>query len=411
MKGATFAACLSLLLCACLSSGQMTPDLKVLYGSHQWFALRDALRAKPAPIFYHAILDDAFNDTLPAEQLLRAVIRSDPKSAEAAEARQKMEDIYQRAGQYRRLLAIIDEELAAKPDDDSLKRDRATIAAFPWDQATVRRRFSKLPYEALDGGVFIPVSVDGKSGEYAVDTDANMSLLSESEAARLGLTVHALAADARRVQGVAGVQALYRTADADEVTVGNLRLKHVAFLILPDNQKPFVDLPPGKRGIIGLPVLLAFQTMRWSADGTFEVDFGPQSRDVTKSNLCFDGADPIVQVEFQQRKVEFIADTGDQESELFTSFASNFPEFVDKSGKKQSLRVTGVDGSVEVPGVILPEVNLYIGGFATLLRSAHVELQQTAANSRWFYGRVGMAIFHQAHQVTFDFHAMTLTLN
>jgi hypothetical protein len=255
------------------------------------------------------------------------------------------------------------------------------------------------------------LSINGKSGEYAVDTGANMSLLSESEADRLGLTVHSLAADARKLQGVAGAAALYRTADADELTIGNIRLKHVAFLILSDEQEPFSDLPLGKRGIIGLPVLLAFQTMRWSIDGTFEVDFASQSRDVDKSNLCFDGPDPIVEVEFQGRNLEFIADTGDQRSELFSSFAKDFPEFVDKFGKKQTLRVTGVDGSVEVPGVILPDVSLRIGGFAAVIRSARVELQQTATNSRSFYGRAGMAIWRQAHQVTFDFRAMRLSIN
>jgi hypothetical protein len=134
-------------------------------------------------------------------------------------------------------------------------------------------------------------------------------------------------------------------------------------------------------------------------------------RDIARSNLCFDGSDPITEVEFQKRQLEFIADTGDQGSDLFSPFAKDFAPFIDKFGKKQSLRVTGMDGSVEVPGIILPEVTLRVGGFPAVLHSARVELQQTAQNSQWYYGRVGVAIYRQAHQVTIDFQSMTLSLN
>ncbi len=371
------------------------------------------MRAKPSSAFYEAVIDAAFNDPAHAEKLLRAVIQADPKSADAAESRQMLEDIFYRAGQYRRLLAELDEELRDKPDDAGLKTSRATVAAFPWDQSTAELHPSTVHSNAVpgNGNLFIPVSINGKPGEYIVDTDMNMSTLSESEARRIGLTVRNTTHDAGKYRGAAGVQAGYRTTVADELTVGSVRLKHVAFIVVPDDHKPFADLPLGKRGIIGIPVLLAFQTIRWSADGTFEIAFPSGPRDIAKSNLCFDGLDPITEVEFRQRKLEFIADTGDQGSELLSPFARDFAPFINKFGKKQSLQVNGMDGSVEVPGVILPEVILRVGGFPSVLHSARVELQKTAQNSQWYYGRVGMAIYRQAHRVTIDFQSMSLSLN
>jgi hypothetical protein len=86
------------------SANEPAGDLHALYNSHQWFALRDAMHAEPGPALYRAALAGAFNDPSQAEKLLRAVVRTDPKSTDAAEARQKLEDLYQRAGQYRRLL-------------------------------------------------------------------------------------------------------------------------------------------------------------------------------------------------------------------------------------------------------------------------------------------------------------------
>jgi hypothetical protein len=387
------------------------PDLKRLYDAHQWFQLRDAMRAKPDSTFYQAVLANAFNDHTRAEALLRAVIHANPQSDDAAASWQGLEDVFFRSGRYQHALTVTNEELRSKPDNAGLKGDRATFEAFPKDQSTAQREFSRFAYTTVDGGVFIPVSINGKSGDFAMDTDADMSVLSESEATRLGLAVRDSTHDVPKLQGAAGVQAGYRTAVADELIVGKVRLNHVAFLVLPDGQKPFADLPPGERGIIGIPVLLAFQTIRWTADGTFEIAFPPGPRDIAGSNLCFDGSDPITEVEFQKRHLEFIADTGDQGSDLFSPFAKDFAHFIDKFGKKQSLRVTGMDGSVEVPGIILPEVTLRVGGFPAVLHSARVELRQTAQNSQWYYGRVGMAIYRQAHQVTIDFRSMTLSLN
>lgn len=413
MQRAAVALSLLLTLSVCSADDLGAPDLKTLYDAHQWFQLRDAMRTKPgpAPAFYQAVLANAFNDPTRAETLLRAVIHANPQSDDTAAAWQGLEDVFFRSGRYQHALMVTNQELRSEPNDAGLKGDRATLEAFPEDQSTVERKFSRLGYTTIDGGVFIPVSINGKLGDYAMDTDANMSVLSESEAGRLGLSVRDATHDVPKLRGAAGVQAGYRNAVADELIVGKVRINHVAFIVLPDNQKPFADLPPSKRGILGIPVLLAFQTIRWTADGTFEIAFPSGPRDIARSNLCFDGSDPITEVEFQKRQLEFIADTGDQGSELLSPFARDFATLLDKFGKKQSLRVTGMDGSVEVPGVILPEVILRVGGFPSVLHSARVELQQTALNSQWYYGRVGMAIYRQAHQVTIDFQSMTLSLN
>jgi hypothetical protein len=86
-------------------------------------------------------------------------------------------------------------------------------------------------------------------------------------------------------------------------------LAHVAFLGVPDLQQPFVDLPPGKRAILGLPLLLALKTIRWNKDGTIEVG-ASSKRKIHGTDICFDDLTAITEVEFQSRKLEFALDSG-----------------------------------------------------------------------------------------------------
>jgi hypothetical protein len=84
-----------------------------------------------------------------------------------------------------------------------------------------------------------------------------------------------------------------RTTVVDELQIGATILRHIAFLVVGDDQQPFVDLAPDERGVLGIPVLLAFGAFRWTADGAFEIDVPTSHRDRREANLCFDGATPV----------------------------------------------------------------------------------------------------------------------
>src|SRR5579864_3546955 len=51
-----------------------------------------------------------------------------------------------------------------------------------------------------------------------------------------------------------------------------------------------------------------------------------------------------------------------------------------------------------------------IGGFSTTLKSVGVLLKLTTDASKFFAGNLGIDLLQQAHKTTFDFRAMTLTL-
>jgi heme/copper-type cytochrome/quinol oxidase subunit 2 len=384
------------------------PHLKALYDGHRWFELRDALRKTNGPAFYRGASACAFGDLRTCEKSLNSVIGSAPHSAQSGEAHAILEAAYLRTGQYKKALSQVQARLAINPDDEDAKNDYAllaTLGKFP-DQSVSRQVSSRIPWEIEHSGYTVPLSINGRPATYAFDTGAGLSVLSESEAKRLGLTVQESGA---KSGNMAGGHIAVRTAVADELAIGEFRLRHVAFLVFRDDQEPFASTPAGRRGLIGLPVMLALGTFRWNATGSFEIGFRPLAEETAQSNLCFDGGAPATEVEFQDHKLPFFLDTGAEETYLFRPFAEAFPSVV-SSGKKESQEVMGVGQTKNVDSLVLPEVQLRVGGLATSLRSARVLLHETGQGSLRYSGNLGVDLLRQAQSATFDFKSMTLTL-
>src|SRR4026207_1097361 len=131
-----------------------------------------------------------------------------------------------------------------------------------------------------------------------------------------------------KAQGSAGLFASYQIAVADLITVGNFHIRNVAFLVFPDIQEPWNDLQPGERGALGISVLLAIQTARFSKDGTLEIGFPAKGGSVQQANLCFGGPLPLVAGECGGRPVTLVLDTGAEETSLWPMFAKDFASVI-----------------------------------------------------------------------------------
>jgi len=391
-----------------------TPEsnLKALLDSHKWFELRDAVSKPGASALYKCAVACAFGDVKQALKEADSVIKSSPKSEEAYQAHNLLTHLYYRSGRYRQALQQLNQMLAIKPENASDQAGRKVFQALGGspEQSVSRRGFSRMHYEVKLGNPFTTLSVNGKPAKYMLDTGMNVSAMSESEAKRVGLAFQPLASDAPKAQGSAGLFANYRIAVADLIQVGNFYIRNVAFLVFPDAQEPWGDLQPGERGALGISVLHAIQTARFSKDGTLEIGFPSKGGSVQQANLCFEGALPLVAAECGGRRVTLVLDTGAEETSLWPMFAKDFASVIDASGKKDSKEIRGVGGALEIEAVTLPEVMLKIGTFETILRPAPILLQETLPASKDYHGLLGWTLLQQAGQVAFDFKSMKLTL-
>ncbi|MBV8072746.1 MAG: aspartyl protease family protein [Acidobacteriaceae bacterium] len=363
---------------------------------------------RPGLHFYRGATEAAFNQIGPARKYLEAVIRTAPHSEDAYAAHELLASLYFRNGLYHKAFLQIEAMLREKPTAEDAKNMHPLFKALSQsDQAVSRRKPSTLPLRLEQGNLYLPVTIGGKQATYILDTGANFSLLSESEAKRLGLLVRDVNT---QIGDSSGAHVGMRVAVAKDLFLGNLHLKNVAFGVLPDTQPPFAGLPVGLRGLLGIPVLLAMQTLRWEPKGTFAFGFRPQPKRLSRANLCFEQSFPVTQVVVQHTMLDFTLDTGAVHTVLSLPFAQKFPDLLKASGQKESHLLTGVGGSSSYDSVLLPIVILQVGGQAVSLKPAHVLVKQSSDTSTWAAGNLGMDLLNQARMITIDFHAMTLSL-
>lgn len=372
------------------------------------FELRDSLQGRRAPALYRGILADEFNEPVKANTLLRSVIANAPTSPAAREARKHLVASLAREGGYRDASLQIKAALAIDPHDSEMKQrsDLVSILSQKPDLAVTKYRFSKIQYERyfLRNGhtrLLIPVSINGKAARYVLDTGANISVMSESEAKSMGLEVNR--GDAKLL-GSTGVETPVDAAFAKEVRIGSIEFRNVWFAVYPD---AISGLPPDHQGLIGLPLLIALRTLRWNSKGGLEVGFSPSGNGTIRSNVCFVGNYPYVAGKFENTSLQLLLDTGETQTELGGRFATQFPGLITQ-GKPVTGHARGAGGSTIRHGVELSEIRLRVGGRDMDLKPAYVVLQGSVMDDD--DGTLGIDHLLDTDQGSLDFKSMLLSL-
>ncbi len=382
--------------------------LKILYDGHRWFELREAVRVQPASAFYKGAVASAFNDSHEAEKYLNSAARRARSVEEADEAHGMLAYLYTRLGRSRDALRHLDEMQKLKPGRADVLNARALFSAlgqYP-PQSIRRNRRSVVQCKVSEDGLTLPVSINGRTVEWGLDTGANLTITSEAEARMLGLEVHQVAA---RADDLAGGSSAVRTTIARRFVIGNVEFRNVPMLVLPDTQPPMNDSPAGERGVIGLPVAIAARAFRWCSDGRFEIGPAPHHVSRSEKNLCFDGLAALTRVEAEGKQLEFIFDTGNGGgTQLWQRFADDFAAALRERGRKESKRITQLGGSNMHQAMVLPEFGFRVGGFQATLRPANVFAKPVGNPHQ--HGLLGMDLLTQAREVSVDFDSMSLLL-
>jgi clan AA aspartic protease (TIGR02281 family) len=400
---------IAVLLFAALAHSQVRDSLRSLYDQHRYFELRDAIKGQNASGLYLGTVASAFNDTKRAVKFLNRVIKLEPASENAYEAHEQLAGLYARLGRNREAVQQFDHMLAMRPNSPDVQNDRAVFVGFSRypDQSFGRRHSTTARGGAISKeGLTIPVFVHGKALNWGIDTGANISVISEAEARMLGLSV----GDEQIKFGDSnGGSAAMRTTVVDRLSIGEIEIRNVPFMVIPDSQPPMNDLPPGKRAILGFTFLSALKAIRWTSDGVFEIGFLSGPNENRQTNLWFDGLTPVTRVRFQNRDLDFVFDTGNGAgTQLWSRFSEDYASLLKEHGTKSTRKVTQMGGSQEREIVSLPELQLQVGGFDTVLKPAQVFSRPVGNDSG--YGLLGMDLLTQAGNVRVDFRSMTVSL-
>jgi hypothetical protein len=168
-------------------------------------------------------------------------------------------------------------------------------------------------------------------------------------------------------------------------------------------------LPIGRRGLIGIPIILGVRSLRWSQDGVVEIGKKSASADARRSNLFFDDDHLVIEAELGQRKILATLDTGAQTTDLYENFAKEFANLVNQAGKRDTTEVRGVGHAESFDSITLPELRLNVGDLDVVLRPAHVILKQIGA--KCCVGNFGMDLLKQGRAFKIDFNTMRLDID
>jgi predicted aspartyl protease len=228
-------------------------------------------------------------------------------------------------------------------------------------------------------------------------------MICESEAQRLGLKVEETAT---KVYDISGTTAAIRVTEAPDLWIGKTHLRPVAFLVYPNANEPFVDLPEKHTAVLGIPVLIALGTIRIDKENHFEILPHPSPASAKTIPLAFDGITPITEMSLNGKTLSFTFDTGATHTVLYPPFAAAFPELM-RTGIKKDHKLTGLNGSTTQESVELPSVR-FLFGREVELAPASVLLKTTTGASEWAAGNLGFDLVLQTLPITIDFRAMQL---
>jgi hypothetical protein len=285
------------------------------------------------------------------------------------DARSERVSSYLRSGRYADARRLIDEILRTEARAD-LRNVLAVFGSSP--NMRIRRAPATFACEVSATGVLLPLTVNGRRADWLIDTGANVSVISDAEAARLGLVIRA--SDGRAAD-LAGGSTGVRLAIAKRVTIGRTQLGDVPFLVTPADQMPWKELPPGKQGIAGLPLAIALDALRWTHTGTCYTGSASlrNGSAAPPSNLRYVNLHLVTSVEAEGKTLEFLLDTGNQAgTQLWERFGRDFESVVKERGRPGSVRVTQFGGASERAVVIIPETQLKVGGKNTTLAEGRV---------------------------------------
>ena len=304
--------------CACGAALALkrSEDVWLLH-SERLFTFRDAVSAMKTPSqFDRGALAYVFHDGARAERELLPVARSTPWwSHEGFAAAEMVRNIYDLTG--RNADAVAQYQSLGW---HSLFWDMyffRTLARYG-DLTVAERGESQVPFAVIDNQMYIPLTVNGQPANYQLDTGSSASYLSESEARRLGLKVEPYAS---KVQGYSQVELVTGLAVAAELSVGDFRLRNVPFLLQNDT------VADGD-GILGLPVLLALETLEWGSDGMLRIGFASKAPNPGEANLAFADDNILTTAVFGEGHLDFYLDTGSANTRLYPRFRREHAAFM-----------------------------------------------------------------------------------
>lgn len=412
----------SILLLLLFQSMTLSQTLDELYKNRQYFELKEAVGKKTnSPqagyLFYKAVSANRFNDPKASiNYLLKFLKQKETGGTLFKEGHELLADNYVKTCQYAKAAAAYRylQEKYKAPDDPSAEAAYANLAGLWGALGNAPPQTVVVTADTVVQGsrdkaklLNVPAEISGQKMDFIFDTGANLSTMTVSTAAKLGLKI--IESDVT-VGSSTENKVRSKLAVAPELRLGSIVVRNAVFLVLEDSALSFPQIGYQINAILGFPVMIGFGRMTISKDDKIAVAVAVKSEKTSAGpNMLLDGLMPVVAGEQNGKRMTFTFDTGAVRSKFYAMYYEEASEAARAAATPQKIRSGGAGGVTESPGYKMKDVELTIGGKTARFKEIEVISEKTSERSRYFYGNLGQDLIKQYDKMTLDFRTMRLT--
>ncbi len=246
----------------------------------------------------------------------------------------------------------------------------------------------------------VTVSVNGVGAPWLVDTGAEITVVSNTLARRIGVRPLQGSVTVHTTTGVA----TGNLAIVDRLHIGDAEVENLPVLVLPDAQLEIGDRP-GIQAILGLPVLVAFGRAAWlDAGATLVLGEAAPSPPPESPRLYWheEGIGAPVSTDRGIRGAQL--DTGANETSLRAPAHALLTPAIEASAAYRRGEVGGAGGVMEIDEKVYPKIALDVVGVPMVLKN--VSLDETENEGA---ARLGDDVLGRLSLLSLDFENMRVS--
>lgn len=401
----------ALLLLWCSSLFAADPEqLAQLNRNRRFFELRRALDQTgsdgQATLFYRGVIACRFGHEKEGIDLLRRILAGNPSGPMARQAYEELAGAYERLTRYKDAAQAWAEWLRLTPKDDPERESNANTQSLMEslsDVAPESLLFGvNVPIRATRNHIGtwnVPVQVNGVKGNWIFDSGANQSVVSQSEAKRMGLAIHESKAWGG---GSTGYRNPLQIAVADTLQFGGTQIHNVVLLVLSDDALNIKPAHYRIDGVLGLPVLRDLGRVGIAKSG--EVLFRPAPSSSGAPNLWFDELDPMLEIDHNQHPLQMFIDTGANASVLYPSFRNALRNDEQSHLRNKREKTAGAGLAIQRKVAVIPRLTIDLPGQSVDLKKISLLPEAPSGSGHYRDGVIGMDALWNGF--LFDFSAM-----
>jgi hypothetical protein len=407
--------------CSTRITRDQSKKLLTYYKEKNFFKLDNLLSkikfndSNPDLFLYRATIDNVFNKPEESSRLINTLLKKYPEyfndtivkelcymqSANAYRLQDYKTAYYNDSIIVTKYRHVCDSsEIETREDDITIFR---SMLGVPKMEIQIPEN-SKIPIKRdLAGLQNVSVTMQKDSVDFVFDTGAAFSVIMESLAKKYGVRmidgkVRTGTSTNKKVEGQMGLL---------NIKLGSIELTNVAFIVLPDSLLTFANGIYVIKGIIGFPVMYAFNGFTIKDNKYLTVSQKQQK--TSDKNFAIDGQYIIIRVIALNDTMPFIFDSGNEATFLSSLFFNKYKNEIEGKCKKRNVETGGAGGMVKTEAYILDSLGIAAGNSRCTLDSLRIyQSDLSGYDMKFVYGNFGQDYVCKFSDMSINFASMNI---